>query len=203
MSARHSVSVAAAVVDGDGLVLAVRRRDNGRWEPPGGVLELGETIHDGLVREVLEETGIVVHPEALTGVYKNMTHGIVALVFRCRAVQGTARPSAEAAETAWLTVEQVTHRMDDAYAVRLLEALTAGPPTIGPMTANGCCRRHHPSYVQKLTTSLGCGQAAGGGPRRPDPCLVTPPPAAHAKGARRDGPGGHRAARRGRGRGGV
>lgn len=98
--------------------------------PPGGVLELGETIHDGLVREVLEETGIVVHPEALTGVYKNMTHGIVALGFRCRAVQGTARPSAEAAETAWLTVEQVTHHMDDAYAVRLLDALTAGPLTI-------------------------------------------------------------------------
>ena len=38
-----------------------------------------KTIHDGLVREVLEETGLVVEPDYLTGVYKNMRHGIVAL----------------------------------------------------------------------------------------------------------------------------
>lgn len=124
------MSVAAAVVDGDGRLLAVRRRDNGHWEPPGGILELGETIHDGLVREVLEETGVVVQAEALTGIYKNMVHGIVALVFRCRVVRGAAVPSAEAAETAWLTVEQLTSRMDEAYAVRLLDALTPGPPPI-------------------------------------------------------------------------
>ena len=86
----HSVSVAAAVVEADRL-LGVRRRDNGRWEPPGGVLELGETIHDGLVREVLEETGLVVEPDYLTGVYKNMRHGIVALVFRCHIVR-SAKP---------------------------------------------------------------------------------------------------------------
>ena len=63
----HSVSVAAAVVDASGRLLAIRRRDNGRWEPPGGVLELDETIGEGLVREVLEETGLTVEPEALTG----------------------------------------------------------------------------------------------------------------------------------------
>ena len=69
---RHSVSVAAAIVDEVGRFLAVRRRDNGRWEPPGGVLELDETIQVGLVREVREETGLEVEPQALTGVYKNM-----------------------------------------------------------------------------------------------------------------------------------
>jgi 8-oxo-dGTP diphosphatase len=59
----HSVSVAAVVLDGHGRALAVRRRDNGHWEPPGGVLELGEAIHDGLRREVEEETGLLVaHP---------------------------------------------------------------------------------------------------------------------------------------------
>lgn len=130
MTVRHSVSVAAAVVDGNGSVLAVRRRDNGRWEPPGGILELGETIPDGLAREVLEETGVVVQADALTGVYKNMVHGIVALVFRCHVVRGTATPSAEAAEVAWLTVDQLTSRMDEAYSARLLDALASGPPAI-------------------------------------------------------------------------
>ena len=61
-AARHSVSVAAAIINQDGQLLAVRRRDNGHWEPPGGVLELDETIQAGLVREVLEETGLRVEP---------------------------------------------------------------------------------------------------------------------------------------------
>lgn len=55
---RHSVSVAAAIFDDSGEnVLLIKRRDNGHWEPPGGVLELDETIEDGLRREVREEAG--------------------------------------------------------------------------------------------------------------------------------------------------
>jgi 8-oxo-dGTP diphosphatase len=42
------------------------------------VLELGETIHDGLRREVREETGPDLEPVALTGVCKNMARGIIA-----------------------------------------------------------------------------------------------------------------------------
>jgi 8-oxo-dGTP pyrophosphatase MutT (NUDIX family) len=62
----HSVSVAGAVIDGEGRVLAIRRRDSGHREPPGGVLELEETVEDGLVREIREETGLTVLPERLT-----------------------------------------------------------------------------------------------------------------------------------------
>jgi 8-oxo-dGTP diphosphatase len=129
-SAKHSVSVAAAVVNREGQLLGVRRRDNGRWEPPGGVLELGETIHDGLVREVLEETGLVIEPDYLTGVYKNMRRGIVALVFRSHIVSGDPSSTAEASEVCWLTPEQVVDLMDEAYATRLLDALHAGPPAV-------------------------------------------------------------------------
>lgn len=74
----HSVSVAGAVIRDDGRFLAIRRRDNGTWELPGGVLELDETPEDGVVREVREETGILVKVDRLTGVYKNMARGIVA-----------------------------------------------------------------------------------------------------------------------------
>jgi 8-oxo-dGTP diphosphatase len=88
--------VAAAVVNEAGQLLAVRRRDNGHWEPPGGILELDETIQAGLVREVQEETGVQVEPVALSGVYKNMRRGIIALVFRCRIVAGEPQPTAEA-----------------------------------------------------------------------------------------------------------
>jgi ADP-ribose pyrophosphatase YjhB (NUDIX family) len=122
-ASRHSVSVAGAVIDDQGRALAIRRRDNGRWEPPGGVLELGEVIHDGLRREVFEETGLKVEPDALTGVYQNLPRGIVAFVFRCHAVGGQLGSSAEASEVAWLTADEIADRMTEAYAVRLLDAL--------------------------------------------------------------------------------
>ena len=129
-SPRHSVSVAAAIVDESGQLLAVRRRDNGHWEPPGGILELDETIQAGLVREVREETGLEVEPQALSGVYKNMRRGIVALVFRCRIIGGEPRPTREAEQVSWLSPDEISNLMDEAYATRLLDALRPGPAAI-------------------------------------------------------------------------
>lgn len=129
-SPRHSVSVAAAVVDERGRLLVTRRADNGHWEPPGGVLELGEDVESGLVREVREETGLHVVPERLTGVYKNMSRGIVALVFRCRAEGGVEGPSAEVRELRWVSPAEVSSLMDEAYAVRLLDALDGDRPAV-------------------------------------------------------------------------
>lgn len=127
---RHSVSVAAAVVDSDRRVLAIRRRDNSKWEPPGGVLELEETIHEGLVREVQEETGLTVEPGELTGVYKNLERGIVALVFHCHAPVEAPSSSREAVEVRWLHPDEVRSYMDEAYAVRVLDALNSSPPAV-------------------------------------------------------------------------
>ncbi|MBP2402658.1 ADP-ribose pyrophosphatase YjhB (NUDIX family) [Streptomyces syringium] len=110
----------------DGRVLAIRRSDNGRWELPGGVLEIDEAPEEGACREVLEETGIEVEVERLTGVYKNMTRGIVALVFRCKPVGGAERTSDESVAVSWLTAEEVRAAMTEAYAVRILDALVDG-----------------------------------------------------------------------------
>ncbi|MCL2788732.1 MAG: NUDIX domain-containing protein [Micrococcales bacterium] len=136
---RHSVSVAGAVINDDGLVLAIRRADNGHWEPPGGVLELGETIEAGLVREIQEETGLTVKPERLTGVYKNMQRGIVALVFRCTATDGSAKRTDEAREIAWLSPTEITERMEPAYAIRLLDALDDLGPAVRAHDGHQLC----------------------------------------------------------------
>lgn len=127
---RHSVSAGAAVVREDGRMLAIRRRDNGAWVQPGGVVELDEDPADTAVREVLEETGVKVEVEALTGVYKNMTRSIVSLVFRCRPIAGEAHPTDEATEVAWLTDQEIRERMAEAFAVRLLDALSGDWPTV-------------------------------------------------------------------------
>lgn len=119
---KHSVSVAGVVVREDGRVLVIRRDDNGHWEAPGGVLELDEFFEDGVRREVLEETGLTVTVERLTGVYKNLTHGIVALVYRCRPAGGDTHTTSEAREVRWMTREEIQSAMNHAFAVRVLDA---------------------------------------------------------------------------------
>lgn len=120
---RHSVSVAGVVTDDQGRVLVIQRRDNGAWQLPGGVLELNETVEDGMCREVAEESGLTVRPVRLTGVYKNMKLGVVALVFLAEAVAGEPTPTDESAAVDWWTPEQVREHMTEAFAVRILDAL--------------------------------------------------------------------------------
>lgn len=128
---RHSVSVAAVITDDHGRALIIQRRDSHHWEPPGGVLELGESIHDGLRREVREETGLDVEPDALTGVYKDMTRGIVALVFRCTGIGGQLTVNEEVTAFRWATPAEVSDLAPEAYAVRILDALRDhGAPAI-------------------------------------------------------------------------
>ena len=79
---RHSVSVTGIVVRDDGRVLVVQRRDNGHWEPPGDA----RTRRDLRTRRPPRgRRGDRRHVsvDRLTGAYKNLTRGIVALVFRC------------------------------------------------------------------------------------------------------------------------
>jgi 8-oxo-dGTP diphosphatase len=121
--ARHSVSVTGVITDDHGRALLIQRRDNHRWEPPGGVLELDESIDDGLCREVREETGLTIEPVALTGVYKNMNRGIVALVFRCKATGGAPVITEETEDFRWATEEDIREMVSEAYAVRVTDAL--------------------------------------------------------------------------------
>lgn len=137
---RHSVAVAGVTVREDGRILVVQRRDNGRWEAPGGVLEQDETFEHGVQREIAEETGVTVAVESLSGVYKNMKIGVVALVYRCRPVSGEATPTEESQRVEWLTVDEIQQRMMPAYAIRVLDAFTGGP----------CSRAHDGTTVIEL-----------------------------------------------------
>lgn len=123
MSPLHSVSVTGIVVRDDGRVLAIRRNDNGRWVPPGGVLELDETPQEGVAREVLEETGYEVRPVRLAGVYKNMRTHVVALAFRCAVTGGAARTSPESDEVRWLTAGEVAELMVPAMEARTQDGM--------------------------------------------------------------------------------
>lgn len=71
---RPIVGVAAVVV-AEGSVLLIQRGKEpmqGAWSLPGGVLELGESISDGVMREVWEEAGIEVRPRKLVEVVERV-----------------------------------------------------------------------------------------------------------------------------------
>ncbi|MFD4536210.1 NUDIX domain-containing protein [Kitasatospora sp. NPDC058397] len=107
-------AVVAVVLDDHGRVLLGRRADDGRWAPVGGILDPGEQPADGVVRECLEETGVVAVPELLASVtvspqvtYPNgdVTQYLV-LTFRCRAVGGEARVNDdESLEVGWYPLD--------------------------------------------------------------------------------------------------
>lgn len=127
----YSVSVAGVVVDPDGRVLVIKRRDNGDWQAPGGILEMGEAIRQGVRREVWEETGLDVEPEVLTGVYKNIPRGIVSLVFRCRVLGGNPRSTDEARAVRWVNEDEVKSLVSEAFAVRILDSINyTGEPAV-------------------------------------------------------------------------
>ncbi|KMO67842.1 hypothetical protein MCHLDSM_07095 [Mycolicibacterium chlorophenolicum] len=64
--------------------------------------------------------------ERLTGVYKNLTHGIVALVYKCQPVGGKAQATEEERELRWMTREEVQAEMVPAFSVRVLDAFDTG-----------------------------------------------------------------------------
>jgi 8-oxo-dGTP diphosphatase len=110
--ARPILAVSAAIIR-DGKVLIVRRARPpaaGLYTLPGGGVELGEALLDAVVREVREETALVVEPVALAGYREaigrdgegRVERHFVILPFAARWIAGEPRLSEELSEAAWL-----------------------------------------------------------------------------------------------------
>ena len=84
-----------------GEVILLRRGiepGKGWWAQPGGFLEVDETVTEAAIRETLEETGLVVEPGEIVGLYTRLEASVVTIAFEARIVGGTPGPTPEATE---------------------------------------------------------------------------------------------------------
>lgn len=108
----HIVAVAAFVTNSQGQVLMLKSPRRGDWEFPGGQVEEGETLTLALEREVLEETGIIVKPLSLVGVYSNTKKpSILMLDFVCEYISGEPKTSTESLLVEWVAKNEALSRV--------------------------------------------------------------------------------------------
>jgi ADP-ribose pyrophosphatase YjhB (NUDIX family) len=84
-----------------GEIVLIRRGiepGKGSWAQPGGFLEVDETVNQAAVRETFEETGLLVEPGEIVGLYTRLEASVVTIAFEARIVGGTAGPTPEATE---------------------------------------------------------------------------------------------------------
>jgi ADP-ribose pyrophosphatase YjhB (NUDIX family) len=88
------------VTDAGEVMLLRRGTEPGRglWAQPGGFMEIDETVEAGAIRETLEETGLLVEPGAIVGLYTRPEAAIVVIAFEARIVGGAVARTAEALE---------------------------------------------------------------------------------------------------------
>ncbi|MFI1919069.1 NUDIX domain-containing protein [Nocardia sp. NPDC020380] len=107
----------ALVVDERGAILMQRRSDSGNWSFPGGIMDIGETLEQCVVRETKEESGLDIEITGLLGIYTDPEHIIeygdgeirqeFNVTFYGRVVGGRIEVSDESTEVRFLTMDEL------------------------------------------------------------------------------------------------
>jgi 8-oxo-dGTP diphosphatase len=120
------VGVGAVIVEGNRVLLVRRGQEplKGEWSLPGGALELGETLEQGILREVQEETGLHVEVISIVEVLdrivveeggsdskaenaRKIRYHYVLIDYLCRVSGGELAASSDAADARWVTREEL------------------------------------------------------------------------------------------------
>ena len=114
---RPIIGVGAVIMRNDQVLLVKRGSEPGKnqWSVPGGLVELGETVHDTVVREVKEETSLDVEVHGLIDVVDNIVHDeegrlrfhFVILDFFALRKGGKLQAGSDVREVKWVPLSQV------------------------------------------------------------------------------------------------
>jgi len=114
---RPIVGVGGVIVD-EGKVVLVRRKYEplkGHWSLPGGMVEIGETLETALIREMREETGLVVDVGPVIEVFDRITrdedrrvrYHFVLVDYVCRRTEGALRAGSDVDAAIWVDAENL------------------------------------------------------------------------------------------------
>jgi len=110
------VGVGGVVIRDDCVLLIQRGQEplKGEWSIPGGMLELGESLTDGVRREVLEETGLKVHPMEVLTVFdrvqkvgERVRYHYVIVDYVCRPTRGRLKSGSDVLDARWVKREEL------------------------------------------------------------------------------------------------
>jgi 8-oxo-dGTP diphosphatase len=109
---RPVLGVGALVFNRGKILLVERGKEplRGYWSLPGGVLETGETLEQGVIREVREETGLEVKPLKILEIFERIIRDVdgaaeyhyVLIDYICRVTGGSLRAADDASRAAWV-----------------------------------------------------------------------------------------------------
>ena len=131
--------VAAVILNEAGDVLLEERADFGLWGLPGGGIEIGESVTEAIVREVLEETGLVVQITRLVGIYSAPRDLVIAaypdgaivhwvnITFECERLSGELLVSPESTNVAFHPADALPPNTLPGHLIRIEDALARSP----------------------------------------------------------------------------
>ncbi len=133
------VGVGAIILQNDRVVLVKRAKppQQSQWSIPGGALEVGELLREAAVREAREETGLIIEPGELLGVYdrvlRDADHRVqyhyVLIDFLCCCVGGELAAADDATEVRWFKRDEL---QDLQLAADTLEVIEKGFAKLRP-----------------------------------------------------------------------
>lgn len=129
----HIVAAGGIITNNKNEILLVKNPRKG-WEYPGGIVEPGETVPQGLIREIKEETGINAEIINIVGIYSNTKKKkgyngvkevptIVTIDFICKYASGNLTTSDESIEVKWFTKKEALQMVNQKQQLRFKKAL--------------------------------------------------------------------------------
>lgn len=115
--ARPISGIAGMIIHRGNILLSVRGKppSEGLWGLPGGAVEVGETVEEALVREVLEETSVTVRPlkqvAVLNSIHRDddgrVKYHYILFEYLCEYVSGEIRPGSDALDARWVPLNDL------------------------------------------------------------------------------------------------
>jgi 8-oxo-dGTP diphosphatase len=109
---RPIIGVGALILKRDRILMAQRGKEplKGWWSLPGGALETGESLADGVRREVREETGLDILPLGVLEIFERIMrdasgapeYHYVLIDYMCRIIGGTLAPGDDVCAVEWV-----------------------------------------------------------------------------------------------------